>query len=139
MKRFFADLRAAAAVEFSLVAPFLVLGVLSAADFGFEMSSRMEIDQALRAGAEAAIEDPGEVAVTAALVAADSGGGIQTVWSVNRYCACPEAKETSVSCFSTCPLEAPTWIYYRLSGQRDASPILLPRPTVERDMLVQVR
>ena len=141
MRPFFRDQRGAAAVEFALVAPFLVIGVLSTADLGFEISSRMEIDQGLRAGAEAAIDDPGEAAVLAALSAAETGAGgaATTTWTATRFCACAEVRETAVSCFSLCADDAPTSIYYRLSGDRPATPMLLPRETVSRDALVQVR
>lgn len=141
LRRFFGNVAGAAAVEFALVAPILVLGVLSTADLGFEISARMEVDQGLRAGAEAAIDDPGEAAVTAAVVAAETGAGgaAETTWAVTRFCACAEARETELSCYSTCANNTPTSIYYRLSGQRSTSPMLLTRESITREALVQVR
>ncbi len=128
-------------VEFALIAPILVLGVLSAADIGFEVSDRMKIDQAMRNGAEAALEDPGVAALNGILQSSHpiDEGESAIAWNIQRSCICPEADTTLVDCFKTCANDQPTAIYYEIEGSKDAVRIFLPNQTVSRSLSVQVR
>lgn len=141
MRRYLADNRASSVVEFSLIAPMLVLGVLSAADVGFEISDRMKIDQALRNGAEAALQDPGVLVLSEILDASQSllAGENAIAWDVQRACVCPEVEGISVGCFTTCADDQPTAIYYDIKGSKDAVRIFLPNLSVSRSLSVQVR
>lgn len=53
----FQDRSGASAVEFALIAPILVGGLLSMVDFGLAMTERMNLDYVLRAGANAAMAE----------------------------------------------------------------------------------
>ena len=137
---FLKSARGASTVEFAIVAPMLVFGVLSTADLGFEISDRMEIDQALRNGAEAAVEDPGVTGLGAVLEAIQpSADGDAIAWDVARICVCPESNAVSVDCFETCADDEPTAIYYNITGSREAVRFFLPQVTVSRSLSVQVR
>lgn len=129
------------AVEFAIVAPMLILGVLSTADIGFEVSDRMDIDQALRNGAEAALGDPGASVLQSILGASQiATTGLETIsWDIARTCVCPENNGVSVDCFETCADDQPTEIYYEIEGSRDAVRLLLPGKVVSRSVSVQVR
>lgn len=128
-------------VEFAIIAPVLVMAVLSTADIGFAIHESFEIDQALRNGAEAALSDPGKAEIDAVLAAVDATGGGQyaTVWSVDRYCACQESAGAPTSCSTTCSGDRPTAIFYDISGVRAYPGILLPARDLVRSASVQVR
>ncbi|MBM9594757.1 TadE/TadG family type IV pilus assembly protein [Roseitranquillus sediminis] len=130
-----------ASVEFAIIAPVLVLAVLSTADIGLAVHESFEIDQALRNGAEAALRDPGETRVEAVLAAVDATGSGQqvTTWTVDRFCACPESSGTPTSCSTTCGGSLPTAIFYDIKGVRAYLGILLPARDLTRAASVQVR
>lgn len=130
-----------AAVEFALIAPILIGAVLSMADIGLAIHERAEMDQALRNGAERAIYDPGVLEVEAVLAAVDESGAGRddTVFSVNRFCACPESSGTATSCFTSCSNDRPTSIYYELRGSRNFKGFLFPAQTLQRTNNVQIR
>ncbi len=129
-----------ASVEFAIIAPVLVLSVLSTADIGFAVHESFEIDQALRNGAETALQDPGKARVEAVLAAVDNGGGERrTDWTVDRHCACPESPEIATECSTTCGGSRPTAIFYDIEGVRSYPGILLPARDVRRAASVQVR
>ena len=130
-----------AAVEFAIIAPVLVLAVLATADIGLATHESFEIDQALRNGAQVALGDPGEADVEAVLVAVDGTGGSQnnTVWTVERYCACPGTPETRTTCSTTCSTSRPTAIVYKIEGTRIYPGIFLPSRALTRSAAVQVR
>lgn len=139
--RFGRDIRGAAAVEFAIIAPVLVLSVLAMADLGFAIHERAEIDQALRNGAELAQRDAGEGAVAALLGEVDATGAGQaaTTFAVTRFCACAETPATATDCFADCADDRPTSIYYRLIGTRPYAGLFLPARTLERSSVVQIR
>lgn len=130
-----------AGVEFAIIAPVLILAVLSTADIGLAIHESFEVDQALRNGAEAALRDPGEDHVEAILDAVDDTGGGQssTTWSVARYCACPESPGIPTTCSTTCAGQRPTAIFYDIGGVRAYPGILLPARDLTRSASVQVR
>ncbi|WP_299844959.1 TadE family protein [uncultured Jannaschia sp.] len=130
-----------AAIEFAIIAPVLILAVLSTADIGLAIHESFEIDQALRNGAEAALSDPGTARVETILGAVDrtGGGQAETTWSVSRYCACPEKPEAVATCSTTCSTQRPTAIFYRIDGMRAYSGILLPDRDLTRSASVQIR
>lgn len=131
-----------ASVEFAIIAPVLILAVLSTADIGLAIHESFEVDQALRNGAEAALRDPGESRVAAILSTIDSTGGGQasTTWNVHRYYACPETPNTKLAVDSrNCSGQRPTAIFYEIVGVRAYSGIFLPARNLRRSASVQVR
>lgn len=130
-----------ASVEFAIIAPVLVLAVLSTADIGLAVHESFEVDQTLRNGAEAALRDMGEAGVKSVIAAVDenSSGRTTTTWSVVRYCACPETTGTPTSCSTTCGGSRPTAIFYDLEGVRAYPGIIMPARNLTRSASVQVR
>lgn len=130
-----------ATVEFAIIAPVLIMAVLSTADIGFAIHESFEVDQALRNGAETALSDPGEAKVDAVLAAVDATGGgrYTTSWTVERYCACPESTGAQTSCSTTCADSRPTAIFYEITGVRAYPGILLPPRDLTRTASIQVR
>ena len=130
-----------AAVEFAFIAPVLILAVLSMADIGLAIHQSSQIDQTLRNGAQVALTDPGEAAVREVLSAVDQSGDSKdnTVWTIERYCACPESPQVTTACSTTCGGERPTSIFYSIQGVRAYPGIFLPARELVRSAGVHVR
>jgi pilus assembly protein CpaE len=152
-----ADQSGASAIEFAILAPILVFAFLTTVDIGLAVHQRMAIDNALRAGAEAAMADLGaskvrEIVETIAkdqftLSDPDAQDGdfqlseaTPLSVSVNRFCACPEARKTEVGCSTnSCSGSAKPYVYYRLSADKKYNAILLPKLPLDSAVQVQVR
>ena len=136
-----------AAIEFGLFTPILFFSLLATIDIGMAVNERLLVDQALRAGAEQVMFDPGEafvetVAQDAARLAfeVNGGGGSLGTMTVNvdEYCACPGATTTPVACSTTCAA-GEIYKYYDLSAQKTYDSIIIPSITFSSNMKVQVR
>ncbi|MCT7374358.1 AAA family ATPase [Chelativorans salis] len=138
------------AVEFALVAPILALALVAMADMGLALYERMTIDHVLRAGAQAAMSDPGETQVLKVMQstldqsASPSGVAFDIV---KRYCACPEnadvPPETAPDCTTTCQDSAPPYVFYRMEASKMyeamSVPEVLPDFKLSSSVQVQVR
>ena len=77
---------------------------------------------------------------TMALAAADAPGTDTTLaLSVRRICTCAPQASVEVACATTCAQNAPTQIYYVLSGTKTYAGIILPRFAQSRSLEVEVR
>lgn len=135
-----------AALEFALVCPLLVTGLLSAADLGLALNQRMTMDAMLRVGEEAALADPGvtrvrDVAINAAGdgVSAGSTSASPIVVSASRYCACPGSLTTSVSCSGSCATTTTPYLFYQLDADGYYTSIFLPRIALHSSVTVQIK
>ena len=147
----------ASAIEFGILAPVLVFTLLTTVDIGLAVHERMQIDNALRAGAEAAMSDLGaskvrEVVETVAedhftLAGSDGDEGDFEISGttplsvqVERFCACPEAKAAKVNCSAPiCEGPSKPYVYYRLSADKAYDAVLLPKLPLDSAVQVQVR
>jgi pilus assembly protein CpaE len=139
------------AIEFALIAPLLVFGLLGTVDIGLAVRERMNIDTVLRAGAHGAMSDRGEEFVlqimrTTALEnftltqeASTTGKGLLSP-EAHRYCACPSDPEAAVTCSTTCagPTSSP-FVFYRLSAEKNYQGMILPAIEFNPSIQVQVR
>lgn len=132
-----------AATEFALIAPTLAFSLLATVDLALGMSERMELDHMLRAGAQAAMKDPGTAAVESAMwtaAGASPGAGSNGITlSVTRFCACPDAVATPVSCSTNCTGAKPTYTYYRMAAQTSYAGNVFPTLGFNRALQVQIR
>ena len=137
-------------MEFALVAPILAFLLLAGVDLGRAISERMAMDHALRAGAQAAVADPGAAAVLDVVEqTADTnftleseqtdGAEAPVTLSAVKFCACPEAVDSAVACSTICAGSKPTFIYYRLTGAKTFSGSIMPAFDFGRTMQVQIR
>ncbi|RWB51821.1 AAA family ATPase [Mesorhizobium sp.] len=138
------------AVEFALIAPVLVFALVAMADVGLALYERMTIDHVLRAGAQAAMSDPGEAKVlnvlqsTLSQSATPSGVAFDMV---KRYCACPEkadvSPDTAPPCSTTCAASAPPYTFYRMAASKTYNamslPDVLPSFRLSSSIQVQIR
>lgn len=147
----------ASAIEFALVAPILVFSLLAMVDMGRAVFEKIAIDQSLRAGFEAAMIDPGKERVETIIADAAgpmfnvtfpadaqsstvSGGADKSLRvTVNRFCACPSAVKTSVSCTVRCTPTTFPYAFYDLDAEKNFSGMLLPRFSLSSHLEVQVR
>lgn len=139
------------AVEFAFVAPVLALALVAMADLGFALFERMTIDHVLRAGAQAAMSDPGEERVLQVLQSTLSQSATPSHLSFNtvkRYCACPEDADVDPAiapdCTTvTCANSAPSYVYYRMEASKPyqamSLPEILPDFQLSSSVQVQVR
>lgn len=138
------------AIEFSIFAPMLVVGLLTFVDLGFAIYQRMAMDHVLRAGIQSAMADPGieSVLKTLEITAVEnftvgsstpSGGKPTVTLAVNRYCVCPNQPAVKVACSTICTGSVPTLAYYSLSASRIYSGMFIPSITFKPEVQVEVR
>ncbi|WEX75052.1 AAA family ATPase [Sinorhizobium numidicum] len=137
------------AVEFALIAPVLALSLVAMADVGLAIYERMTIDHVLRAGAQAAMADPGPTQIDKVLqstLAQSARPANVTLAPVTRYCACPEnadvKPDAAPTCGTTpCASAAPQLVYYRLAAVKSYQPMSLPEvlPAFQLSSAIQVQ
>lgn len=148
--RFWVEEDGASALEFGLIAPVLVFGLIGMADVGLAVNERMMIDQALRAGAQSAMEDSGPEVVESILrataemnftVAEPSAPStaVALALGVTRFCACSAAPDAAVNCSTTCTAQSPTQIYYLLTASKTRDNMLLPTTQIAAQLLIESR
>ena len=148
--RFMACQSGVAALEFALIAPMLILGLISVADIGMATNERMVIGQTLRTAAQTALLDQGPDALYAALRSASTAnfsavlrGAVGTTSTLaldaSRFCACPQNTALTVLCAITCASNRPTQVYYLLTASKLHKSMLLPNTTITARLLVQSR
>ena len=141
------------AVEFSLFAPAIIFGVVTMGDVGLALHQRLSLDHVVRAGAHAAMADPGEDQVMNVLRATasedftvDSGqeGDLSVVsdpvtLSVSRYCACPDNRSVAVVCSDICSDTVPPFVFYHMSAAKAYNGLFMPSFALAREIDVQIR
>lgn len=154
--RLLRDQTGVSALEFALLAPFILLGSLAVADLAFLAHQRMAIDQVLRAGAQQAMLDKStspaaeEVVKVLNIMAAAGNFAVGSTVPVqekpplivgaSRYCVCPEAIEVpQETCSTICTGSKPTLAFYSIRAQSRSSNMLLPNFSFEPQIRVQVR
>lgn len=143
-----------AAVEFSLLAPVLFFCCLAVVDAGLAVGERMTIDHVLRAGANFAMQDPGEAAVKNAMVSiakknfsgaqvapgdgqAVSNSADSLYLEVDKFFACDDAPAVPVADPASCTGDYYT--FYRLDATKIYAAMILPNISFNPVIQVQVR
>lgn len=146
LRRLFWSRRATAAVEFAIGAPVLLGGLVVMADLGLAMNAKMNLDQAVRAGAEFVMGDTTDTAQIEKLVAsaatgyaAGTPGVTAPTVTAAKVCKCP-GSSAAVSCTNLCAANnAPPYAYYDIDAQSVYNAIFLPDITLKTAIEVQVR
>ena len=145
VRRLIADVQGASAVEFSLIAPFLVLGAFSTVDAGMAVYDKMMITQAMRAGAQSAIAAEDAATVQAVVettasenftVASGAANPGELSVSVGSYCACADDLSTTVNCLNVCPSGGSPHQFYDLAATLEFDGVILPNFTLSGEMTV---
>ena len=115
-----------AAIEFGLIAPFLVLLLVAAVDLGTGIYRAMQAQNAAEAGAIYASKYGVNITgITAAVANSTAGGGIVAAPAPSRFCGCPTAYGIIVmNCGAVCADGSAPGDYLRISAQITHSPLL---------------
>lgn len=133
------------AVEFSLLAPFMVLGVFSTVDAGMAVYDKMMISQVLRAGSHAAIAGEAVADVRTILeataadnftVATGAPNAGELALDVVQYCNCPDNLGIVVACGTPCDGGGNPTQFYELSASLLFDGVMLPSFTLDGEMSV---
>lgn len=140
-----------AAVEFAVAAPMLIFGLIIMTDLGLAIQERMNLDQAVRSGAEFVMGDvSSEDDIEKLMVAAATGSysdepndvensNRPTVEAV-KVCECPENPGVSVACGTTlCSNDLPASVYYHLTAKKSYDAIILPDIALSTQISIQTR
>lgn len=150
-RRFGRDRSGVAAVEFAIAAPMLLFGLIIMTDLGLAIQERMNLDQAVRSGAEFLMGDVTDedtvkkyIIASATGAYSDNPGDVEkkerpTV-TVVKTCECPENPGTAVDCTTTiCTNLLPASVYYELTAAKTYEAILVTNIPLETTISVQVR
>lgn len=150
LRGFCAGRGGAAAVEFAIGAPVLLGGLVIMTDLGLAINAKMNLEQAVRAGAEFVMGEVTDTDQIEELVASAATGFASndpnnvdnqarpTVTAV-KVCKCPSSS-APVSCTVLCTAnEKPPYAYYDLDAQTIYDAIFLPDLTLRTTIEVQVR
>lgn len=111
------DRRGIAAVEFALVAPFLIATAVGLTDIGFGLYRAMQVDDAAHAGMRYALVHGYDAGAISTQVAAVDGFAITASPAPERYCGCPTASGVdAATCDTFCPDGSTTGAYVSVSA-----------------------
>lgn len=115
-----------AALEFGLMAPFLVLLLVAATELGSSIYQAMQTQNAAEAGAVYASKHGFNVAgISAAVASATTAAGIAATPAPSQFCGCPIASGiTEMACASTCADGTAPGQYMRINAQLTRTPLI---------------
>ncbi len=122
--------RGVAAAEFALIAPAILTLMLAAYDIGNAVQERMQLEQAVRAGAQYALSWPDDTqGITNAINYALPWTPTTINVSLACWCWSSSAGETESSCPATCPNGSVNRSYVTLTATNNATPFLFSAVT----------
>lgn len=130
------DSSGASAIEFALVAPVLITAVLFMVDIGLAVSTRMELNRDVRAGAQAAMSLNNDTSAIQAIALASSGSPEGTTVNVAGSCACGS---TVSACQSLCGNGTAPSVFIAISAIKPYDGLFLGRRNLEASTRVQIR
>lgn len=143
------DQRGVSAVEFSLLAPILLGGLLSMIDIGLAVTERMNLDHVLRAGAQAAMAEKSKEQILKVIEATASEhftlaeSQVQTHGEnpvvISVKCVCSEASSSPGEECGDCTKAPQAHVYYELSAEKLYNGILFKDLTLKANIEVQAR
>ena len=146
----FACRKGSSGVEFAISAPIMLGGLLIMTDIGLAFNAQMNLDQAVKSGAQFVMSDvTDEATLEDMMTSAATGYSSSDPQNVNnenaptfdapKACKCP-GSDASVSCDLLCTAGSiPPFVYYTLSGQQTYDAIVLPDFNLQSSIRVQVR
>jgi len=136
------DRRGVAAVEFALFAPVLLVLTAGVIDFSLYVGTRIELEQALRAGAQYALKDfKDSTTISAAVTPATDLSSVSVSYdpATDSYCECPDG--TTNACpgnasYSACSTGERPGLFVTLSGSTTFDPMFADLPGLSSNMSV---
>ena len=116
----------AAAIEFALLVPMLIVLVICTADLGFGIYRHMQVENAAQAGVTyAAARGFSQAQVSAAVLSATTYSDIQASPAPSKFCGCPSGTSvTSAVCTSTCSDGSQPGTYVSVSAKATYNTII---------------
>ncbi len=138
------------AIEFAIGAPALLIGLIIVTDVGLAVGSRMKLDQAVRSGAEFAMNSVEDETTLEDMVKSAATGAYGDQMDdindsqipdvdVTKTCECPDAAGVEAACDALCTGDAIPYIYYDFVANQDYQGIFIPDLAMETKMKVQTR
>lgn len=139
-----------AGVEFAIMAPILLGFLVIMTDIGLAFTAQMNLDQAVKSGAEFVFGDVSNVDTLETLMtAAATGASASAPTNVNssnrptfeagKFCRCP-GSNAAVSCDQVCTSDnSPPRIFYNITGVQTFDAMALPDFSLQSTIRVQVR
>jgi Flp pilus assembly protein TadG len=116
-----------AAIEFALIAPFLMAVLIGVVDLGTALYKRMEVVNAAHAGAQyAVVKGWDSTAIQNAVTAATSLASISASPAPMKSCGCANGMAIAIAtCGSACPSGAVASTYVTVSAQAPYTPLFI--------------
>ncbi|WP_157739049.1 TadE/TadG family type IV pilus assembly protein [Labrenzia sp. VG12] len=130
------DLRAVAAVEMALVAPFLIFGLLMMLDIGMAVREGLNLDHSTRVGAQAVMSNINEANDISNLILASANEPDKVTIAVEKTCSCDGL---AVDCANWCSAKEPPSVFLNISAVKLHKGFLLPPFNLESETHVQIR
>jgi Flp pilus assembly protein TadG len=131
LRALISDDRGAAAIEFAVIAPTLVMMAVCTVDLGMGIYRNMQVQNAAQIGAQYAMRHPFDANQIATVVS--NATGLSTISASPapvQYCGCATSSGVgTVTCGATCPTGAVYGSYVRVSTQATYTTIL-PYPLI---------
>jgi Flp pilus assembly protein TadG len=110
--------RGVAAIEFSIVAPLLVLMLVGTIDAGTAIYRKMQVQNAVHAGAQYAMFNGFNASGITTAITSASNGSINSSPAPQQFCGCPSmAGVAMIDCSSICPDGSNPGSYVTISAQ----------------------
>jgi Flp pilus assembly protein TadG len=147
---FAADRRGTSAIEFAVMAPVLIVGLLIVTDVGLAVNDRMRLDQATRAGAEFAMNSVDDGDTIEDMVKASATGAYGTDLNdvdsedipdveAEMYCECPDAPGVVAACSALCTGDVVPSAYWRIEASKNYNGVFIPSFPMATQITVQTR
>lgn len=129
LARLSSDESGIAALEFALVAPVLLLGLVGVLDLGIAVYEKMELDNAVQAGARYATVNGWDAqGIQNAVQSATGLVGVGDVPAPAESCGCPDGAAVAAAiCGAPCPGGGIAGTYVTISAQHSYAP-MFPYP-----------
>ena len=129
--KFLQDSHGAAAIEFALLVPTLIVLAICTADLGHGIYRNMQVQNAAQAGVTyAAARGFSESLIAGAVVSATTYSDIKAIPAPTKYCGCPSnGSIASAVCTATCSDGSTPGTYVTVSAQATYN-TLVPYPVI---------
>jgi Flp pilus assembly protein TadG len=132
--------RGMAAIEFSIVAPLLVLMLVGTVDAGSAIYRKMQVQTAVHAGAQyAMVNGFNSTGITTAITSASNSSSVSPSPAPQQFCGCPSMSGiATISCSSTCTGGTTPGSYVTVSAQSTYT-TLFRYPLISDQLSLQVQ
>lgn len=136
LRRLAVDERGVSAVEFAIIGPVLIFGMIGMVDIGLALGERMGMDRSVRAGAQAAMSLNNHEDGIRNIVLASAGSQAGLAVTVATTCECAGA---AAACGVPCGSGDAPSVFIGISASKTQPAMLLPDMSLRSNTRVQIR